>query len=68
MMLTRRRILDYVQDAFDQGPITTEEMRAAAAAKGAGPEVLIMLGELPSRTFTSPRGIWPYLPDLPVEA
>jgi hypothetical protein len=66
MTLTRMQILDYVEEAFGRGPITTEQMREIAAGNGAEPDVLIMLGELPSRTFTSPRDIWPYLPDLPV--
>lgn len=66
MALTRMQILDYVEEAFGRGPITAEEIREVAARNGADPDVLIMLGELPSRTFTSPRDIWPYLPDLPV--
>lgn len=66
MALTRMQILDYVEDSFGSGPITTEELREAAAHKGADAAILIMLAELPPRTFSSPREIWPYLPDLPV--
>jgi hypothetical protein len=66
MTLTRIQVLDYVGDAFGRGPITTEEMRKVASRNGADPDILILLDELPARSFTSPREIWPYLPDLPV--
>lgn len=68
MALTRMQILDFVGDAFDRGPITTKEMRKVASRNGADPDILILLEELPARSFTSPREIWPYLPDLPVGA
>jgi hypothetical protein len=66
MTLTRMQILDYVETAFGQGPITTEQMREAAARNGADTDVLLLLRELPTRQFAHPREIWPYLPDLPV--
>jgi hypothetical protein len=66
--VTRMQILDYVEEAFERGPITTQQMCDTAARKGPETEVLALLGEIPPRNFISPREIWPYLPELPVGA
>ncbi|MGY1836048.1 DUF2795 domain-containing protein [Blastococcus sp. SYSU DS0510] len=66
MALTRIQVLDHVGAAFDSGPVTTSQLQDAAARNGADADVLDLLRDLPPRQFTSPRDIWPYLPDLPV--
>jgi hypothetical protein len=66
MTLSRVQILDYIENAFGDGPVTTEQIGEAAARNGADPAVLFLLRQLPSRQFASPRDLWPYLPDLPV--
>ncbi|KGH45215.1 hypothetical protein IN07_18645 [Modestobacter caceresii] len=66
MTTTRTQVLDHIEAAFGHGPVTSDEMREAALASGADQDVLFLLDALPDRQFTSPREIWPHLPDLPV--
>ena len=66
MTLTRAQVLDYIQHAFQSGPITTEQMREVAAMNGAPGDVLVLLDRLPPVRLANPREIWPYLPDLPI--
>ncbi|OMQ15074.1 hypothetical protein A7K94_0212060 [Modestobacter sp. VKM Ac-2676] len=66
MPLTRTQVLDHIETAFGNGPITSTQLRQAAADHGADTDVLVLLGALPERQFRGPRDLWPYLPDLPV--
>lgn len=67
MVTSRTEIADYVAAAFDPGPVTREELLAAAICGGAPVSVVDELERLPRRTFRDLRELWPELPGLPVE-
>jgi hypothetical protein len=65
--LTRIEVLDFVGEAFDQGPPDREALIATAARDGAREVLLALLRRLPEGSFNQPADLWPHLPDVPVD-
>ncbi len=67
MPATRVEIADSIADAFAEGPMTREDLLAAAKRAGARPQVLRALERLPHGPFQEMRYLWASIPDVPIE-
>lgn len=65
--VTRTEIVDHVETAFGDGPVTRTVLLDTAAATQARPEVLHLLHTLPhDAAYRHVRELWQPLADLPV--
>lgn len=67
MPATRVEIADSIGEAFAAGPMTREDLLAAANRAGARPQVLRVLERLPHGPFHELRQLWGSIPDVPIE-
>lgn len=69
MPVTREELADHVGGAFGHGTVTRASLIACAAASGARPEVVQVIGILPNGgLYARLRDLWPDLPGVPVDA
>lgn len=66
--VTRMELVDHIETAFGNGPVSRTALLDTAAATQARPEVLHVLHTLPDVTFRNLRELWQPLADLPVGA
>lgn len=65
--VTRVEIIDAIGHAFDESPLTREDLLAAAVEHDARPGVLDQLRRLPAATYRKRSDLWSHLSDVPVE-
>ena len=65
--VTRIEIIDAIEVAFAEGPVTKQQIITAASQDNARDLVLAALDNLPERSYGHVRGLWDYLPDIPIE-
>jgi len=66
MTVTRTELASHIEAAFSAGPATRDSLLAYATGSHARPEVLILLRQLPDKTYPSMRNLWHDLGHLPV--
>ena len=64
---TRESVAAAVWSAFDSGPTTKAGLLSAAVDSQAPPQVLDLVHDLPSRSYSHVRELWDHLPGLAVD-
>ena len=65
---TRENILEATAAAFAHPPASVIDLLEAALARHASPATLDAIKQLPNRTYSHVRDLWPYLPDIAISA
>ncbi|ROO63128.1 hypothetical protein EDC02_5145 [Micromonospora sp. Llam0] len=67
--VTRVEIADFLDTAFDAGPVGGTDLARVAQASGARAELVTLLAELPEQNrYARLRQLWEDLPDVPLGA
>lgn len=65
--VTRIEILDATGHAFDNPPVSREDLLEQAVAHNARPPVLELLRQLPEEKFRQRSDLWTHLADVPID-
>jgi hypothetical protein len=63
--VSRFEIAECIGDLLDVGPAARAVLLATARRRGAPPGLLLVLNQLPDRTYRDLRDLWLELPDVP---
>lgn len=66
--VTRMEVLDHIETAFGNGPVSRTTLLDTATATQARAEVMQVLVTLPDAAYRNVRELWQPLADLPVGA
>jgi hypothetical protein len=65
--VTRIEVIDALEPAFDQAPLTRTALITAARDAAAPTQVVQLLESLPERVYRRPADMWDELPGVPIE-
>ena len=65
--VTRVEVIDAMETAFKQAPLTKEDLVAAAEHAGVRQPIIELLERLPRRIYRRPADMWDELPAVPIE-